>query len=205
MRKLRLGLFGGSFDPIHIGHLVLAQTAWQQLKLDRVLFIPARRPPHKQQKVLLPEHQRVKLIELAIEDNPAFELCKVEIERPGPSYTIDTVNELRQIYPKCRFFLIIGQDMLSIRWKHWDVIERACSIVAAQRHSAAASSQGTGFNNRIQWLRVPRLEIASSTLRDRIRSGHSIRYLVPSTVENYIQKHKLYRSSSVRRQHSDKP
>ncbi|MBI3320692.1 MAG: nicotinate (nicotinamide) nucleotide adenylyltransferase [Candidatus Omnitrophica bacterium] len=200
--SVKIGLFGGSFNPIHVGHLLLAETARETLALDRVLFIPVNQPPHKRGIGLLPGAIRLKLIQLAIRDQPAFATTEIELKRPGPSYSIETVRILNRRLPTAELFLLIGQDMLAVPWVGWNELKRLCTIVAARRPGARPSNTGHGHGRRgslpnaergIRWLSMPQVEIASSDIRSRARSGRSIRYLVPSSVERYLLRHRVYR------------
>ncbi|MBI3010027.1 MAG: nicotinate (nicotinamide) nucleotide adenylyltransferase [Candidatus Omnitrophica bacterium] len=179
---MRLGIFGGTFNPIHIGHLLLAQNARETLRLDQVLFIPARIPPHKQTSKLLPASLRLKLVKLAIRKNPSFAVSDMELKRPGTSYTIDTVLQLRKQFPTGRFFLLIGSDLLAVRWRGWDKLRRLCTIVVAQRPGDNPSPRQPG----VRLLPMPQLEIASSDIRDRLAKNRSIRYWVPEAVERAL-------------------
>lgn len=186
---MRLGVFGGTFNPIHMGHLLLAETARETLALDRVLFIPARQPPHKRIRGLLPGSVRLKLIGLAIRDHPSFAASDIELARPGPSYAIETVRLLRRRFPTAKLFLLMGEDMLAVRWLAWDELSRLCTVVAARRPGATRPVPARGM----RWVAMPQLEIASSDIRTRLAEGRSIRYLVPRPVERYIRQHRLYR------------
>ena len=192
---MRVGLFGGTFNPIHVGHLVLAETARERLVLDRVLFIPTQQPPHKRVRGLLPGAARLQLIELAIRDHPAFAASDIELTRPGPSYSIETVRLLRQRLPAAKLFLLIGEDMLAVRWVAWDELKRLCTIVAARRPGVLRPTSARG----VTWLPMPQLEIASSDIRKRLAAGRSIRYLVPAAVERAIHRHRLYRRGGTAR------
>ena len=192
---MRVGIFGGTFNPIHWGHLVLAETARDALTLERVLFIPARQPPHKHAAALLPGRVRLAMIRLAIRDHPAFVASEIELERPGVSYAIDTVKIIRGQLPDATLFLLIGQDMLAVRWVGWTQLKRLCTVVVARRPSrprARPHTKGVGVGTRLRWLEMPRIDIASSEIRARLRGGQSIRYLVPRPVERYIRQHHLY-------------
>ena len=186
---IRLGIFGGSFNPIHLGHLLLAETAREALRLDRVLFIPANQPPHKTAAELLPGPVRLQLIKLAIRDHPAFAASDIELRRPGPSYSIDTVRLIRAEAPKAELVLLVGEDMLSVRWASWAELTRLCTIAAARRPGASRAARA----GRIAWLPMPPVDIASSDIRERLRAGRSIRYLVPAPVERYLRAHHAYR------------
>ena len=198
---MNLGIFGGTFNPIHWGHLVLAETAREQLSLDRLLFIPTFRPPHKPAEALLPGRARLVLITLAIRGNPAFAASDLELRRRGVSYSIETVRTLRAQYPRAALFLVIGADMAAVRWRAWDELTRLCTIVVAGRPQVAALARARGFTptpKSLVWgftrLSMPLLEVSSSEIRHRLRAGRSIRYLVPPAVERYIRQHRLYRS-----------
>ena len=185
---MRFGILGGTFNPIHTGHLLLAETARDALALDRVLFIPARQPPHKSAKGLLPGAVRYELVQLAIRDHPAFVASDIELQRDDVSYSLETVQILSKQLPSAKLFLLIGQDMLSVRWKGWEEITSLCTLVVAHRPGAAAPRRQKG----LKWLPMPQVEIASSDIRTRLKAGRSIRYLVPAAVERYIRERTLY-------------
>ena len=185
---MRLGIFGGTFNPIHTGHLLLAETARETLALDRLLFIPTRQPPHKSAKGLLPGSVRLELIQLAIRDQPAFVASDIELQREGPSYSIDTVTILHQQLPQAKLFLLVGEDMLGVRWLAWDALKGRCTIVVARRPGFTPPKRSAG----LKWLAMPQVEISSSDIRARLKAGRSIRYLVPAAVERYIHQHQLY-------------
>ena len=187
---MRLGIFGGTFNPIHLGHLVLAETARETLRLDRVLFIPTGRPPHKSATRLLPGAVRLEMVQLAIHGHPAFDASAIEITRSGPSYTIDTLRSLHKQWPRAKLFLVIGQDLLTVRWLAWDEITRLCTVVVASRPGVAKPAHQRG----VIWLSMPPMAIASSEIRARVKAGRSIRYLVPSAVERFIHQRRVYRT-----------
>jgi nicotinate-nucleotide adenylyltransferase len=185
---MRLGILGGTFNPIHVGHLILAECAREQCALDRVWFIPTAHPPHKSAPGLLDGAVRLRLIRLAIRGHPAFSASDLELKRGGVSYTIWTVGHLRQRYPQAKVFLIVGSDMLTVPWYAMKELKRLCTFVVADR-SASGRSEGFGGARR---LVMPRVDISSSLIRDRIRRGRSIAYLVPDAVAEYIARHRLY-------------
>ena len=184
---MKIGIFGGTFNPIHLGHLLLAETAREALSLDRVVFIPAAVPPHKPSKALLSGEVRLKLIELAIKGNPGFVASSIELERAGPSYTIQTVEMLHSQLPQAKLFLIVGEDMLSVAWRSWKQLKQLCTIAAAHRPQAKTSRQ-----SGIRYLPMPQVEISSTDIRQRLTAGKSVRYLLPSAVAQHIYQHQLY-------------
>lgn len=189
---MRLGIFGGTFNPIHYGHLLLAETARETLQLDRVVFIPTRLPPHKSSRSLAPGPVRFELVQLAIRDHPAFVASDIELQRAGPSYSIETVKALHQQLPQAKLFLLIGADMLSVRWWAWEEIKRLCTVVIAHRPGSRLVKRQPGMPR----LEMPQVDISSTDIRRRIAAGRSIRYLVPPAVERFILQRGLYRKST---------
>ncbi len=191
MKPMRLGIFGGTFNPIHLGHVVLAETAREVLRLDRVLFIPTGQPPHKAVRGVLPGPVRLAMIRQAIRGQPAFAASDLELRRSDVSYSIETVRLLHRRFQDARLFLLIGADMLAVRWVAWKEIKRLCTVAVVRRPGAAPRRREAG----VTWLAMPQIDISSSDIRRRLRAGRSIRYLVPPAVERYIRQHRLYRSS----------
>ena len=185
---MRLGIFGGTFNPIHLGHLLLAETAREALQLDRVVFIPTQQPPHKPGRGLVSGPTRLKLIQLAIREHPTFVASDIELRREGPSFTIETVTILRKQLPDAELFLLMGQDMLAVPWKAWNDLKRLCTVAAVRRSGSRLARSERG----VAWVTMPQVEISSSDIRARLRAGRSIRYLVPGPVERYIRQHRLY-------------
>ena len=185
---MKIGIFGGTFNPIHLGHLLLAETARETLALDRVLFVPTQQPPHKTVRGLLPGPVRLTLIQLAIQHHPAFVASDIELKRDGPSYSIDTARILRRRLPDAKLFLLVGEDMLAVRWLAWEELRRLCTVVVARRPGARAFRRERGLKR----LPMPQVAISSSDIRRRLAAGRSIRYLVPSPVERYIHQHHLF-------------
>jgi nicotinate-nucleotide adenylyltransferase len=197
----RIGVLGGTFDPPHIGHLWLAALAADALNLDRVLFMPAAQPPHKGGRLVSRAGDRLLMTRLAILLDPAFELCPIEMERTGPSYTIDSVAELRGLYPESELFLVMAADSLAQidTWREpdrlldeieWAVGPRAGSDLP-DRHGLEERFGSRA--SRIHLLAGPSLDVSSSEIRRRVAAGHTIRYLVPRDVEELIIDRELYR------------
>ena len=190
---------GGTFDPPHYGHLALAENGRVQLGLDCVLFVPAGQPPHKPGRPITPAHHRVAMVEAAIADNPAFALSRVDLDRPGPHYTVEMLALLQQEYPGAELFFLIGGDSLTgfPGWRDPAGIVRQARLVAMQRSGyeldlEALEQAVPGSRGRLVWLDAPYLNIAASDLRRRACRGLSLRYLVPPPVEAYIREHRLY-------------
>ncbi len=197
----RLGIFGGTFDPIHHGHLVAAEEAMHQLDLDRVLFVPAGTPPHKPAQPISAASHRLRMLELAIAGNPDFALSRVDVDRPAPSYTVETLELLRAEWgPGPRFFFIEGPDSLSdiVCWYQPQRLIELCELAVVARPGSEVDVAGLerqlpGLTGRLHWVQMPLLEISSTDLRSRVRAGRPISYLVPRQVETYIRQHELYR------------
>jgi nicotinate-nucleotide adenylyltransferase len=192
---MRIGIFGGTFDPVHQAHLILAEQVREQGRLERVLFVPAARPPHKLDRVLTPFSHRVEMLQLAIAGYPAFQISEMEKDRPGPSYTADTLEQLRQEQAGAELFLLLGSDCLPDlpRWRQpAQIAELATLLVLTRPGWSHVPDPPPPF--RFQRIATPLLEISSSDLRLRVQQGRSIRYLVPRSVECYIDTHKLYRN-----------
>ena len=197
----RLGILGGTFDPIHHGHLLAAEEARHQLALDRILFVPAGIPPHKPARPISSADHRVRMVELAIAGKSHFALSRVDVDRPDPSYTVDTLELLRAEWGAGpRFFFIEGADSLSdiACWYRPRRLIELCELAVVARPGfeidlALLEIQLPGLTDRLHWVNMPLLEISSSDLRARVRAGRSISYLVPRDVEAYIRQHGLYR------------
>lgn len=198
----RIGVLGGTFDPPHIGHLWLATLAADQLGLDRVLFMPAAQPPHKRSQPVSRAAYRLLMTRLAITGDPLFELSLIEIERAGPSYTVESLVELREIYgPDARLFLVMAADSLAAidTWREPDRILTLAEWAVAPRPGTATPERDTldarfgEAASRIHLLDGPGLDISSSEIRRRVASRRAIRYLVPRAVEELIAERQLYR------------
>jgi len=197
----RIGVFGGTFDPIHIGHLILAEEAWFQLKLDCVYLVPAGDPPHKQDRRLTLVEHRIRMAELATAEIDYLQVSRIDADRPGPHYTVDMVRLLRQqVGPAVEIYFLMGMDSLRDLPKWYDpawLVEN-CTLVALSRHDVELDWEKLnaalpGIRDRVIILDMPELEIASHAIQARVRDGQPIRHQVPRAVEAYIYKHGLYR------------
>jgi nicotinate-nucleotide adenylyltransferase len=197
----RIGIFGGTFDPIHIGHLILAEEARFQLALDCVYLVPAGDPPHKQNRSLTPIKHRLMMAELATADMPGLWVNRVDADRPGPHYANDTVQLLRrQVGAETQFYFLMGMDSLRDlpTWRQPQWLIQQCTLVVLTRHDIEIDwthleAALPELRERVVLLEMPELEIASHILRERVRSGAPICHQVPRMVETYIVKHGLYR------------
>lgn len=196
---LSIGLLGGTFDPIHIGHLILAEQAWQRFGLDVVLFVPAGQPPHKVGRTISRGEDRLEMVKLAVNDNEHFEYSTVELDREGPSYTIDTIRELRRLLGETtRVYLLIGSDEARdlTSWRDPYEIQRLATIVVAERPGCTFENVlrklPEDLANSLVKLDMPRVDVSSTEIRRRVRESISIRYLVPRAVEEYIIDRGLY-------------
>ena len=191
----RIGIFGGTFNPPHTGHLIVAESVCQLLKLDKLFFVPSYISPHKERGEDKLAHHRTRMVRLAIKFNPRFNLCDSEVKRKGISYTYETVETLHRRYPTCKLLLIIGADNFAEfhTWKNPERITHATSLVVMNRPLHASGNAGGKFHKGIQFAPVPDIQISSTQIRTMVRRHLSIRYLVPQAVLQYIQRHKLYR------------
>ncbi len=200
---MKLGLFGGAFDPVHYGHLVLAECCREQWQLDAVWFIPAAEPPHKRGGILAPIAQRLEMLELAIAGHAGFAVCRLEAERAGPSYTVDTLDRIRLTHRADELFLILGSDALAElpRWRGCDrVLELATIIAGSRGHSGEQEIENARRilpAVRLVVADMPHVELCSRDLRNRAAAGHSIRYRTPRAVEKYLETHGCYRESTA--------
>ena len=193
----KIGIMGGTFDPIHVGHLMIAEAVWDEYKLEKVLFIPSANPPHKHDVMTSARHC-FNMTLLATCSNPHFEVSSIEMDRTGPSYTIDTIKALKKIYgDDTDFYFIIGADCIHElpSWHKIDELLKICKFIATKRPSykldlSIIAKEFSDYN--IQLLETPELEISSTDIRQRIKKGYSIQYITTEQVQQYIRKEELY-------------
>ena len=199
--KHRIGILGGTFDPIHFGHLAIAEEARDRLDLDRVILIPAGRPWLKSDQMVTSAAHRLAMVRLAIEDRPGLEVSTIEVDRPGPTYTVDTLAELREeLGSGVELYLVLGMDSVRElrRWRYPERLFDLCTVVAVSRpdspdvSSAEIEDSFTAARGRIRMVRGPMLDISATGIRLRVAEGRSISDSVPSSVERYIREHGLY-------------
>jgi nicotinate-nucleotide adenylyltransferase len=203
---MRIGIFGGTFDPVHQGHLILAEQCREQGRLDQVWFVPAPRPPQKAEAAVSRFDQRVEMLQLAVAGNPAFRIDEIEKDRPGPSFTVDTLAELKRRHPGDTFLLLIGADSLADlhTWHQpLEVVKQAGLLVMMRPGYSVPTREvmrqrlqaGPEVALDMQVVQAPLIEISSRDLRRRVAEGRSVRYFVPRAVECYIGEKGLYRPS----------
>lgn len=200
----RIGIFGGSFNPIHIGHLVIAEAAWQEFGLERVIFIPTGDTPNKSMHDV-DKSFRLRMTELAVEGNRHFSVSPIEVNRSGISYTVDTIRKMREeMGPDCVFYFIAGTDAVIDlpTWKYNRSLLELCHFICASRPGSQKSTENTVKyfgrlgKEKIHSLITPELDISSTVLREMIRSRKSVRYLMPDTVIQFIREHNIYSSNA---------
>lgn len=200
-----LGIIGGTFDPIHYGHLLAAEWAGEVFGLDKIIFIPAARPPHKDPASVINGDHRYRMVELAIKDNPAFTASSLELERSGYSYTVDTIRHYLAADPQLDIRFILGVDALQLiyTWKEVGQLIKLCRFIVVtrpgyqlDRHDPVFATVPAALWDRIELLSIPGLEISSSEIRKRVAAGRSVRYLLPPVVADYIKKNDLYRNET---------
>jgi len=194
---MRIGIFGGTFDPIHTGHLIIAEAIRTGMNLDEVMFVPVGSPPHKNGNNITDPHLRLEMVKLAIVNYPHFSVNDIEVKRKGRSFTIDTVNEFQELrqYRDDEFVLIIGGDnLLELeKWHKPDEILDAVETVVAVRPGFDLTRAKKKFVKKIQIFKTPLIDISSSKIRDMIHAGQSVKCWVPENVKKYIEEKGLYR------------
>ena len=202
---MRVGVIGGTFDPVHLGHLAVGEEARVQLALDRVMFLPAGQPWMKEGQRLSPAKDRVQMLRLATASNPHFQVCLEEVNRPGRTYTVDTLMKLmEELRPETRIFFIVGQDAMEDyhRWKEPDNLLGLCHVVVVERPGYGKfdleelAGRFPAARERVQAIAMPAIGISSTEVRRRAAEGVSLRYQVPDAVAGYIEEHGLYRDGT---------
>lgn len=188
----KIGILGGTFDPPHLGHLIMAEFSLEEMNLDEIWFMPSFIPPHKQESSTDPD-ARLMMVKKAINQHPEFKMCDVELVRKGTSYTVDTMAFLKGEYPDVHFYFIIGGDMVEHlpKWQRIEDLVELVDFIGVQR-------PGFGWNKAIpvQFVDIPSIEVSSTMIRKRISEGKSVRYLVPENVDSFIKEHHLYGNDS---------
>lgn len=200
---MRIGIFGGTFDPPHLGHMILAAEAWDQLQLDRLLFVLTPDPPHKQDQLITSLEFRLQMLEAAVIDNPVFEHSRVEIDRSGPHYAVDTVHLLQEEYPEAELIYLMGGDSLIDlpKWHQPQAFLSACTQIGVMDRPQAGfeidalEGQLPGVREKIRFISAPLLEISSRQIRRRVREGRPYRYYLMPQVTQIINANNLYRES----------
>lgn len=197
----KVGIIGGTFDPIHYGHLIAAQWAKDKFNLDLVIFIPAANPPHKDSKEVLDKSYRYTMVNLAIDDNENFTISDYEMKKNGKSYTVETLKHYKEVYGQAELFFIMGLDsLLSLdTWKDVEGLIDLCTFIVATRPGYIIDHNNTIYDklpnriwDKVVYLEIPDIEISSSLIRDRVGQGKSIKYLVPDAIEKYIYDNNIY-------------
>ena len=200
---MKLGLYGGTFDPVHFGHLLLAERCREELGLDEIRFIPAGDPPHKDRSSLAPGKVRAEMLEFATAGHPQLVIDRRELDRPGPSYTVETLAEFHTESPDAELYFLMGADSLADlpMWREPARIAELARIVAVNRgerplpdRTALAVTLGEAIASRVLFVSMPAMDLSSTDLRRRVALGKSLRYTTPAAVEAYITDKKLYRS-----------
>ncbi|MCL4078976.1 nicotinate-nucleotide adenylyltransferase [Coriobacteriia bacterium Es71-Z0120] len=200
-KKLRIGIMGGTFDPIHYGHLVTAEEALVQFNLDKVVFMPTGNPVRKTHRKVTPAEHRYLMTVIATASNPDFEVSRMEVDRPGPTYTVDTMLALRQeLGPDADLYFITGADAVweILTWKDSEALAGVCSFIAATRpgYDLSRFSRDDAERMRVEFMEVPALAISSTDIRRRVAERRPIRYLLPEAVAAYVRKNGLYASEA---------
>ncbi len=197
----RIGIFGGTFDPPHFGHLILAAEAQYQLELDLLLFVLTPDPPHKQSQTLTNLDDRLAMLSAAVEGNPGFMLSRVDIDRPGPHYTVDTLSLLREEYPQDVLIYLMGGDSLEgllVDWHHQEEFIAACDLIGVMRRPhdhldmTPLERAFPGICEKVRFVEAPLLEIASSQIRQRVREGRPFIFYLPEAVRRVIAERGIY-------------
>jgi len=193
---LRICIFGGTFDPPHLGHLILAENVLEQLKVDKFIFIPSYNPPHKQAKDYTSFFHRCEMVSIATKNNDKFDFSKIEEKRKGKSYSIETINEIKSEYNLSSdqlYFMIGGDSLLNLHlWKNPENILKSSKVVVVARSDNSFKKVKSEFLKQVLILQTPQIDISSTEIRNRVKNNQSIKYLVSKEIEDYISDNKLY-------------
>lgn len=204
-RPTRLGIYGGSFDPVHLGHLLLAETCREACELDRVLFLPCGKSPHKPHGALATGQQRAEMLEFAVAGDPRFGVCCIELERSGPSFTVETLRQLHDEQPDSELFFLMGADSLADLplWREPLAILKLATVVAVNRGErpppdlmTLEARLGPIVRERVRLVTMPAIELSATEIRERVRDGRGVRFRVPRAVEEYIRQQGVYEESA---------
>ncbi|WP_237228481.1 nicotinate-nucleotide adenylyltransferase [Rubinisphaera sp. JC750] len=202
---MKIGILGGTFDPVHLAHLLLAETCREECGLDQVRLLPASNPPHKQGETISPAKQRIAMLEFAVAGFPEFVVDRREIKRDGLSYTWQTLTEFRDEFPDDELFFLMGSDSLRdlMTWKNPETIAELATLVAVNRGPISEEQMNAYLEplpevirKAIRFVQMPAVDISASEIRDRARAGRSLRFLTPRPIERYIVEQGLYRETA---------
>jgi len=203
---MKVGILGGTFDPIHTGHLIIADEARYQLSLEKVVFLPAGKPYFKNDRIVSTKNHRLEMMKLGIKDNPRFEVSEIELEREGPTYSIDSLTMFKkELGGDVELYFLIGLDALSdmYKWKHPAKLIDMCQVIGLTRAGfsdfdwSKIERKISGASQKIKIIEVSQIKVSSTDVRMMVNSDISIRYLVPDAVIKYIEEHKLYKSGAL--------
>ncbi|WP_281888344.1 nicotinate-nucleotide adenylyltransferase [Paenibacillus sp. YYML68] len=193
---MKVGIMGGTFDPIHIGHLLAAQHALEQAELDEVWFMPTNIPPHKPQSQGASGEQRLEMVRLAVHDQPQLRECRIELDKGGISYSIETVHLLRELHPDYMFSYIIGADMVQYlpKWLKIDELVSMVTFIGLQRpgYQTELNTLPPEIQKAVTLVHMPQIELSSTAIRERVAAGRTVRYMVPDPVLEYMEVNRLY-------------
>jgi nicotinate-nucleotide adenylyltransferase len=199
---LRVGISGGTFDPIHLGHLIIAQEVKEAFDLDSIFFIPVGNPPHKDTKNVSPANLRLRMVNKAINSNKNFKILDLEVKRKGYTYAIDTLNELSQLYQNTKFYYIIGADVVFeiTTWRNFEAVFKLCEFISVlrpkfekEKYFERIAYLSESYGAVIHSFEASLVDISSTNIREKVRNGYSIKYYVPPIVEKFILEKRLYR------------
>ncbi len=192
---MNIGLFGGTFDPVHLGHLIISELTLEELALDEVCFVPASQPPHKPEQVITPFIHRAAMLEMAVSGNPKLSVNRIEENLSVPSFTVQTLRLLAATYPQNRYYLMIGGDSF-VHFSQWKdpegILELSTPAVYPRKDWDSGTAAGP-LREKSVILNLPLIDLSSSMIRERLKTGRSVKYMIPDCVAEYIQTHQLYR------------